>query len=54
LLKGSFSLSTVASCMLRIGDWIEVKFRCSLLVSLLSTINGREKDTFVLLVSSVE
>ena len=39
LLKGSFIISTVASCILRMGDWIEVKFGCNLLVSLARLIS---------------
>ena len=33
-LKGTFFLSTVASCTLRMGDWIKEKFWCYLLDSL--------------------
>ena len=33
-VKRESFLSTVASCMLRTGDWTKEKFRCNLLVSL--------------------
>jgi len=33
-VKREFLLSTVASCMLRMGDWIREKFQCNLLVPL--------------------